>query len=282
MKAYIYQIINKITGERYIGQTINLQERKNKHFQSLKNNKHPNFKLQNAWNNYGEDNFDFVYEEFNVRDKEELNCLEIEYIAKFNSYYAGYNLTRGGDGGDTKSKLNYEQYCLIYLGCQWKGMTVEIGKYFNVDSACISAILREKSYLFFKEDADKESEERKEYYKSEFRRIFGIPNSKKPDDSRVPTHLTEDEYFYCLCVASSYSRGIEQALANFFGKHKSFLSNGMKSAKTQGKAYRAKQRFMNLSVDEIKKIGEEKFNEWNITEYANSSLHKDFNGKWRQ
>ena len=32
MKGYIYQIINKVDGRRYIGQTINLEKRKWVHF----------------------------------------------------------------------------------------------------------------------------------------------------------------------------------------------------------------------------------------------------------
>lgn len=282
MKGYIYQIVNKETGERYVGKTIDIIRREARHYQALKKGLHANSKLQNGWNKYGEEKFDFVVDTYEIQDEKELNQLEIDTIAKYDSYYNGYNLTLGGDGGDTRSKLTYEQYCLVYLGCQWQGLTPQIGKYLNVDSACISGILREKSYLFFKKRADEESNDVKKYYQELFRKTFGIPENKKPDEQRVPSHLSEDEYFYCLCVASNYSRGIEQALANFFGKHKSFLSNGMKSAKQQGKAYCAKQRFLKLSVEEIRKIAREKFEEWNLQDWANSKLHEDFNNKWRQ
>lgn len=282
MVGYIYQIINKVNGLRYIGKTIDINKRRQKHFQQLKDNKHINKKLQAAWNKYGQDNFDFIYETFNIETNEELNLLEKLYIRKFNSFENGYNLTEGGDGGEIRNKLNYEQFCLVYFGCQWQGLTVKIGEYLKVDSACISAILREVSYNSFRQRALAEPAEVKVKYQNEFREIFNIPIEKKPDKQRVPSHLTEDEYFYCLCIASCYGRGIEQALANYFKKHKSFLSNGMKSAKTQGKAYQAKQRFLKLSIPEIEQIGQSKFEEWEIQSYTNTTLISTFNNKWRQ
>ena len=151
MVGYIYQIINKQNGLRYIGKTINLAERKKRHFQELRDNKHVNKRLQKAWNEYGPDAFEFTYETFDIKDNEELNTLEILYIRKFNSYENGYNMTPGGDGGEIRNKLNYEQFCLVYFGCQWQGLTVKIGQYLKVDSACISAILREVSYATFRQ-----------------------------------------------------------------------------------------------------------------------------------
>lgn len=282
MTGYIYQIINKENGLRYIGKTINIKKRKDTHFRKLKNNEHVNSKLQNAWNKYGEEAFDFTYEVFDLENANELNTLEKIYIRKYNSYENGYNLTPGGDGGEIRNKLNYDQFCLVYLGCQWKGYTMKLGEYLNVDSACISAILREVSYATFREKANNEPSETKEYYQNQFRKIFNVPKDKAPDKKRVPSHLSEDEYFYCLCIASCYGRGIEQALAKYFNKHKSFLSNGIKSAKKQGKAFNAKQRFLQLSISEIEKIGHKKFEEWEIQSYSNSTLIQSFNNKWRQ
>lgn len=282
MIGYIYQIKNNINNKIYIGQTIRLEERRRKHFQQLKNNCHINYLLQKDWNKYGEENFSFSYEEFEITKRQDLNPIESEYIKKADSYRNGYNLTMGGDGGDTRSKLNYEQYCLIYLGCQWKGYTLKLGKYFGVDSSCISSILRGKSYLFFKDQADKESTAIKEKYVSDFRELFSISPDIPFDANRNSSQLTEDEYFYCLCVASSYGRGIEQALANYFDKHKSFLSNGVKSAKKQGKVYDAKQRFLQLTVPEIQSIGREKFEEWQLQDFSKTTLKYQFNDKWRQ
>lgn len=64
MKAYIYFIVNNLTGERYVGQTTNFARRKKEHLSQLRNNSHINSKLQNSWNKYGEENF--IIEKYNT------------------------------------------------------------------------------------------------------------------------------------------------------------------------------------------------------------------------
>lgn len=280
MIGYIYYIINNKNKKRYVGQTINIQKRKNDHYNKLKNNKHINYKLQNDWNKYGEDSFSFEYNQYTLNSKEELDTLEKAFIQQFNSYEDGYNLTLGGDGGNTRGKLSFEDYCLIYIGCQWQGLTSKIGKYLNIDGSTVSAILREKAYLQYKEDADNLSDVEKQKIKDTFCDIFGISKEKKPDSSRTPTHLTEDEYFYCLCVASVYGRGIEAALGRYFDKHKSFLTNGVKG-KTKGKAYNALLRYRFLDKEESIRIGKEKFNEWNLQQYSKNTIEICINDRWR-
>jgi group I intron endonuclease len=85
MSAGIYIIINKIDDKRYIGSSINLSRRKNSHFRLLRNNKHSNKHLQNAYNKYGEDHFIWnIIEECDKKDciKREqfwLDLLKPEY-----------------------------------------------------------------------------------------------------------------------------------------------------------------------------------------------------------
>ena len=59
MRSGIYQILNLINDHRYIGSAMNLKRRKVDHYKSLRWNKHRNQHLQNAWNKYGEDAFEF-------------------------------------------------------------------------------------------------------------------------------------------------------------------------------------------------------------------------------
>ena len=66
MKFNYYQIINLINNKVYIGITEKTcEERWKKHIYLLKNNKHPNWLLQEDWNNFGQENFKFIeYESF--------------------------------------------------------------------------------------------------------------------------------------------------------------------------------------------------------------------------
>ena len=73
MVGYIYRITNICTGQHYIGQTIDINRRKRKHFNTLVNNQHDNPKLQASWNKYGKDNFEFESWEFNITSLEELD-----------------------------------------------------------------------------------------------------------------------------------------------------------------------------------------------------------------
>ena len=63
-KAGIYFIRNLQNNNIYIGQAINLNLRKISHFSYLKNNKHCNQHLQNAFNKYGESSFIFEVVEY--------------------------------------------------------------------------------------------------------------------------------------------------------------------------------------------------------------------------
>ena len=92
----IYGIVNKINGKTYIGQTGERFLRRYWHHQwKLKNGSHDNKYLQESWNKYGEDNFDFVVIEV-VSNRSLLDELEIKYINKYKSNNQSYNMLLGG------------------------------------------------------------------------------------------------------------------------------------------------------------------------------------------
>lgn len=282
MKGYIYQIINKIDGRRYIGQTINLEKRKQAHFNNLRKNKHPNILLQQAWNDWGEESFSFEYREVEIIDENTLNNEEIKEIKKYNSYLDGYNRTPGGQGGTIRRKLSYEDFCFIYYGCQWQGMSEKVASFLKIDSSTVSSILREKAHLDYllRSQQELKSDDILKI-KQNFRETFNIPLEKAEDQNRIPIHVSEEEYYYCFCIASTYGRGIEAALGRYFDKHKSFLSNGIKG-KTNGKVATAYKKFLKLSAEESDQLGEEKFKEWELDKYSKIPIKKQSNNKWRK
>lgn len=104
----IYKIINKINNKQYVGKTTQtLEERYLGHIKCAKNK--VNRYLYDAMNKYGYDNFSIqLIEEC---DDSILNDREIFWIAELNTYWlngCGYNMTFGGDGGDTWLALSEE------------------------------------------------------------------------------------------------------------------------------------------------------------------------------
>jgi group I intron endonuclease len=92
----VYSIKNLINNKVYVGRTSNLKERKYGHFQKLKTNKHPNKKLQYAFNKYGDTNF--IFEVLSYCSREESCDKEIWWITELDAIKNGYNVTKGGNG----------------------------------------------------------------------------------------------------------------------------------------------------------------------------------------
>lgn len=109
----IYSITNLYTGEIYIGQTIrDFTIRWRNHRRELNNNEHINKHLQNSWNKYGEEAFEFKIVHL-CDELDDLNELEKYYIKKYDCYKNGFNRTLGGDGfvydEEKAEKLRKEQ-----------------------------------------------------------------------------------------------------------------------------------------------------------------------------
>ena len=84
----IYKILNIITKDFYEGSAVNLYNRWNRHRYELRKNIHgKNTYFQNAWNQYGEDNFEFSVLE--LCEKELLLVREQWY---FDNDHPSYNI----------------------------------------------------------------------------------------------------------------------------------------------------------------------------------------------
>lgn len=103
----IYKATNKVNNKSYIGQTIyTLEKRKSGHLHSVRNNSTVYF--HNAIRKYGEENFTWEVIDDTAKTIGELNLLEQKYIKEYYTFRDdpecnGYNLTAGGEGGDTLS-----------------------------------------------------------------------------------------------------------------------------------------------------------------------------------
>lgn len=99
MSCGIYCIENKVNGKKYVGKSIDIQHRWKEHKMQLNNGNHVNSYLQHSWDKYGSDSFEFsILEECSDGDLNEREKYWIEFYDSFNS---GFNLTCGGDGGNT-------------------------------------------------------------------------------------------------------------------------------------------------------------------------------------
>lgn len=75
----LYKLVNRVTGQCYVGQSQRVKKRIKEHFRLLRQNKHTNPHLQNAYNKYGSDAF-YGAIEVECSSLEELDRLEESFL----------------------------------------------------------------------------------------------------------------------------------------------------------------------------------------------------------
>lgn len=259
MKAYIYFIINKVNGKRYVGQTTDFSRRKYTHFRCLRENRHANIKLQNAWNKYGEENFIIERIIFENTTKEELDELEKYYIQKYDSINNGYNIKEGGStgkGNNSRGKVTFEEYAMIFLGnTKYKGMTTRTAKLFNIDSSTVSAITNLKSYIWYQNELEQLTEEQKQNIIKSFEEKTNIINNPP---WTIQKTLNDEDTFKIICFVSTYGRGAEKFCLDYFGLSKGFVYHFVKGRSRQ----QIKDKYKQLSKEEIQVIGRQCWEQW--------------------
>lgn len=112
MISGVYQIKNKTNGHIYIGSAINIKNRFQNHKKVLRKNTHHSNYLQNAWNKYGENSFDF--QTLILCDKQ--NCILFEQMF-IDGYRPEYNICKvaGSTFGfrftdESKAKISAKAY----------------------------------------------------------------------------------------------------------------------------------------------------------------------------
>lgn len=138
----IYKITNLINGQIYIGQSVNIKERWREERSRAFNPSSAEYKASRskAFRDFGLENFSFeVIEEC---PREQLNEREKYWVAYYDSYYNGYNATKGGAGTFWNGmSLTHEQVKKIisYLADTDKTGR-EIAKEFNINEGSVSSI----------------------------------------------------------------------------------------------------------------------------------------------
>ena len=132
MSCGIYKYLNKITGEIYIGQSVNIERRYSAH----KNQKI--LAIDKAIQQYGIENFEFeILEECSV---DKLNEREIFWIKYYKSYEKGYNKTLGGTYSSS-IKITFNQVLEIIKLLQTTNLTnEEIGRLYNISENMVCGI----------------------------------------------------------------------------------------------------------------------------------------------
>lgn len=110
-KSGIYFIFNIVTRNLYVGSTVNFKKRMNRHILELRNSKHCNTHLQNAWNKYGMESFIFIVVEYTSIE----NLIEREqfWLEQFDFEKQLYNICPTADSRlgrlqtqETKNKIS--------------------------------------------------------------------------------------------------------------------------------------------------------------------------------
>ena len=96
MTCGIYKITNLINNKVYIGQSVEIERRWQKHKNYYKNKENHKYKIYRAMYKYGIENFSF--EIIEICQPKQLNERQIYWISYYNSLQNGYNMTSGGDG----------------------------------------------------------------------------------------------------------------------------------------------------------------------------------------
>lgn len=132
MISGVYQILNTVSGDFYIGSSVNVKGRKATHFSKLGQGKHHSIVLQRAFNKYGQDSFKFQILEcvqaaklieveqqyldvfkpkYNISPTAK-NCLGVKHSKESSALKSKNHTSKGKFGKDNTSSKEIYQYDL--------------------------------------------------------------------------------------------------------------------------------------------------------------------------
>lgn len=154
---YIYKIQNQVNHKKYIGLTNNIARRRARHFTDLRCHRHDNSFMQKEFDIYGEKNFTFSVQFKGDVSPEEISQKEIQYIAKYDSYYNGYNQNKGGNfgpsnGGSHLTKSDIFNICAALEFCSRPGAI--LAEMYDITTTTVSRIKHKTNHCQIIEEYD--------------------------------------------------------------------------------------------------------------------------------
>lgn len=85
MTCGVYEIVNTVNGKRYVGSSVNIEQRWSAHKSNLRRGRHHSIHLQRAWDKYGEHSFTFsVIYECDLAGVIEAEQVQIDIKSEYN------------------------------------------------------------------------------------------------------------------------------------------------------------------------------------------------------
>lgn len=141
----IYMIHNTVNDKVYIGQTtMTVHERFMVHMKPSTTKQKRTYKLYDAIAKYGRDKFYVETLETEI-PLDLLNQKEIEYISKYDSFYNGYNSTKGGDGRVINTIDDEDE--LLHMAYEGKN-SKEIASILHVHNATVLRTLHKLGFYY--------------------------------------------------------------------------------------------------------------------------------------
>lgn len=199
----IYIIRNKINDKVYIGQTSqSVAVRFSQHMKPSTTKQRGTYKIYNAVNKYGKENFYYEILEEHLTS-EQADEREVYYIKQFNSYENGYNSTRGAD---TKTISRVQDVEKLIEMTNNKCSISEIAKEFGVCKETVERTMRSLDIRYVMKVTEEYLLEHKDYMtnvdmakdlnvnRATISRVFkrfGIPRGKGCSNALMAERLKE-------------------------------------------------------------------------------------------
>lgn len=214
----------------YIGQSVNIERRFKTHLKNLGKNKHTNYKVQNAFNNFGIPILN-ILEECNIT---QLNDLEILWQKEFNSLNS-LDLIEAGQVGfginSNASKYTKLQILLAFRALYTNNNKThkEISSTYKINKYLCGQIINGRTHLWLKEKYPNKYNKMLLYSttiklqnRNGYGRLNGIQKIKSPDGKIYEVYNIKK---FCREQNFSNDSGIGRLLRNKISSYKGWTKS---------------------------------------------------------